>query len=112
MGYDAMGRSNSEAIQEMSVRRRLCGDLITERSLHAPPRADGVHRPVIRLAVRDESTKADDRVIDVLWEFVADRLVHLYVGLADEIIGGREAAEVGHSLQVPDDDLGFMQAGV
>ena len=41
------------------------------------------------------------------WKFVADRLADLRVGLADEIVGGREAAEVGRSLQVPDDDARF-----
>jgi len=57
--------------------------------------------------VRDEGTNANDRVVDVLRKFVADRLADLDVGLADEIIGGREAAEVGHGLQVPDDDARF-----
>jgi len=62
---------------------------------------------MLGFAVRDEGTNADDRVVDVLWEFVADGLAHLYVGLADKIISGREAAEVGHSLQVPHDDAWF-----
>jgi len=33
--------------------------------------------------------------------------VDLHVGLANEIVGGCEPAEVGHSLQVPDDDARF-----
>jgi anti-sigma factor ChrR (cupin superfamily) len=53
-------------------------------------RADGVHRPVIALAVCDKCSDADDRVVDVLRELVADRLADLYVGLADEIVSGRE----------------------
>jgi hypothetical protein len=67
-------------------------------------RADGVHRPMVGLAVRDESSDADNRVVDVLRELVPDRLADLHVGLADKIVGGREPGEVGHGLQVPDDD--------
>src|SRR5262249_25675202 len=37
-------------------------------------------------------------------KLVADRLANFHVGLADEIVGGREAGEVGHGFQVPDDD--------
>ena len=61
-------------------------------------RADGVHCPIVWLAVRDECSNADNRVLDVLREFFADRLAHFHVGLADKIIGGCEPAEVGHSL--------------
>jgi len=67
-------------------------------------RAHSVHCPVIRLPVRDESPDADDRVVDVLRKFVADRLAYFHVGLTDKIIGGREPAQVRHSLEVPDDD--------
>ena len=51
--------------------------------------------------------RADDRVVDVLRKFVANRLAHFHVGLADEVVGRREPAEVGHSLQVPHDDGWF-----
>jgi len=40
MGYDAMGRSNSEVIQEMSVRHRSRGDLINGKE---PPCASSIH---------------------------------------------------------------------
>jgi len=43
----------------------------------------------------------------MLWEFVADCLADFRVGLADKIIGSCEPGEVGHSLQVPDDDAWF-----
>jgi hypothetical protein len=43
-------------------------------------------------------------MVNVLRKFFADRLADLYVGLADEIVGSREPAEVGHGLEVPDDD--------
>jgi hypothetical protein len=39
---------------------------------------------MIRLPVRDEGSDADDRVVDVLRKFVANRLADLYVRLADE----------------------------
>jgi hypothetical protein len=48
--------------------------------------------------MRDEGSDADDRVVDVLGKLVADRLANLYVGPADEIVGGCEPAEVGDSL--------------
>src|SRR5262249_49490347 len=60
--------------------------------------------PMVGLAVRDEGADADDRVVDVLRKLVADRLPDLHVGLANEIVGRCEPAQVGHSLQVPDDD--------
>jgi hypothetical protein len=63
--------------------------------------------PSDQAPVRDECSDADDRVVDMLWKLVANRLADLYVGLADKIIGGREPAEVGHGLQVADDDAWF-----
>ena len=72
--------------------------------------ADGVDRPMVRLPVRDQGSDADDRVVGVLRKLVADRLADLHVGLADEVVGGREPTEVGHSLQVPDDDA-WLHAG-
>jgi hypothetical protein len=53
-------------------------------------RADGVHRPVVSLSVRNESSDADNRVIDMLRKFVADRLADFHVGLANKIVGGRK----------------------
>ena len=67
-------------------------------------RAEGVNRPVTGLSVRDEGAYADDRVVDVLGELVADRLADLAVGPADEVVGGCEPRDVGNGLQVPDDD--------
>ena len=45
---------------------------------HLLAAANGVHRPVTRLPVRDEGSDADDRVVDVLRELVADRLLQLH----------------------------------
>jgi hypothetical protein len=66
--------------------------------------ANGVHRPVISLPVRNERSDADDRVVDVLRKLIADCLADLHVGLTDKIVRGREPAEIRHGLQVPDDD--------
>jgi hypothetical protein len=63
--------------------------------------ADGVHRPVVGLPVGNEGSDANDRVVDVLREFVADGLADLHVGLADQVVGGCKPAEVGHCLEVP-----------
>jgi hypothetical protein len=61
----------------------------------------------VALLLQDEGTDADNRVVDVLRKSFADRLADFHVGLADKIVGGGEPAEVGHSLEVPDDDALF-----
>jgi len=43
----------------------------------------------------------------MLRKFVANRLADFHVGLAEKIICSCKPAEVGHSLQVPDDDAWF-----
>ena len=62
-----------------------------------------MYRVHLATGQRDLSN-ADDRVADVLRKLVADRLADFDVGPADQVVGGREPAEVVHSLQVPDDD--------
>jgi hypothetical protein len=54
--------------------------------------------------VSDQRADAHDRVVDVLWESVPEKRPQLRVGLTDEAVSGCEPAQVGHSLQVPDDD--------
>jgi len=56
---------------------------------------------------RDEGSDADDRVVNVLRKLVADGLADFHVGFADEIVGGCKPGQVGHSLQVPDDEAWF-----
>jgi hypothetical protein len=41
----------------------------------------------VGLAVRNQCSDADDRVVDMLRKFIADCLADLYVGLADEVVG-------------------------
>src|SRR5262245_61630662 len=57
--------------------------------------------------MRNKRPNADNRIVDVLRKFIADRLATLYFGLADKIIGGRKPGKVGHGLQTPDDDTRF-----
>jgi hypothetical protein len=67
--------------------------------------ADGAHRPVATLSVGDEGADAHDRVVDVLRELVAHGLADFLVGKTDEVVRGCKPANVGHRLQVPDDDV-------
>ena len=113
------GQVEAVAVERDELRAQLRdlvaegGDQLLLGPLAHVGRADGVHRPVIGLPVRNEGSDADDRVVDVLRKLVADRLADFHVGLADKIVGGCEPGEVGHSLQVPDDDAWFhVDAGV
>jgi hypothetical protein len=94
------GQVEAVAVERHELRAQL-RDLVAERGdqlLLSPlahmGRTDGVHRPVIGLPVRDQSSDADDRVVNVLRELVADRLADLHVGLADEVVGSREPANL------------------
>jgi hypothetical protein len=93
-------------------------DELLLRPLAHVGRADGVHRPVIGLPVRDEGPDADNRVVDVLRELVADGLTNFDVGLARKIVGGcvgKPCLELGIGKASVDllvellDDLGFVQ---
>jgi hypothetical protein len=83
------------------------GDQLLLRPLAHVGHAHGVHRPLIRLPVRDEGSDADNGMVDMLRKLVADGLADFHVGLAHEVVGGREPPEVGHSLQVPNDEARF-----
>jgi hypothetical protein len=86
-------------------------DLVAERGdqLFLGPLADvwstkRVYRPMIPLAVSDERTNAHDGVLDVFRKFVAKELTNVRFRLADETVGRCEPAQIGHGLQVPDND--------
>ena len=106
------GQIEAVAVERDELRAQL-RDLVAEggdQFLFCPlahmRRADGVHCPVISFPVRDQGSDADDGVVYVLRKLIADRLADFRVGFADKIVGGRKPAEVGHSLQVPHDDVG------
>ena len=42
-------------------------------------RTDCVHCPMVTLFMSDECADADNRVVDVLWELVAERLSDFFV---------------------------------
>jgi hypothetical protein len=66
-----------------------------------------VYRPMSAFAVSDERADTHDGVVDLLREFVAQGGTNVGIGLANEVIGGREPAEIGHGLQVPNNDARF-----
>jgi hypothetical protein len=92
------GQIEAVAVESDELRAQL-RDLVAEggNQLFLGPlaqvgRADSVHSPVIGLPMRNKRPNADDRVVDVLRKFIADRLAHLHVGLPDKIVGGCEPA--------------------
>jgi hypothetical protein len=52
----------------------------------------------------DQGADANDRMVDVLRKPVSYSFADFFVGLPGQPVRGREAAEVGHGLKVPDDD--------
>ena len=84
-----------------------CGDQLLLGPLTYVGRTQRVHRPMIALAVSDQRADAHNGVVDVLRELVAEGFTNVRIPLADKIVGGREPGEVGHGLQVPDDDAWF-----
>jgi hypothetical protein len=62
---------------------------------------------VFILSLRDQGAYADDRVIDELGKLVAHLCAGFLVEPASQPIRGREAAQIGNGLYVPDDDVGW-----
>ena len=60
--------------------------------------AKRIKRPMISLAVGDQSTDADNEVVDVLWELIAYRLTNFRVSLTDETVRGCKAVDVRYGL--------------
>lgn len=48
---------------------------------------------------------ADNRVIDVLREFITKRLTHLHIRFTVKSIGAREAAQIRYSFEVLDNQI-------
>ena len=67
--------------------------------------AEGVDLPMTTVAVGDQSTDANNGVVDVIWEFISHCLANLMVGLAVVSIGGGKASEVRDRFNVPNDEM-------
>ena len=67
-------------------------------------RAKRIHDPGPVVAMGDERADADDRVVDVFRKLVADRFAHFIVRARAHAVRRGVAAQIGHSLKVPDDD--------
>jgi hypothetical protein len=59
---------------------------------------------MLSLSRSDYGSNADDKMIDVLGKLVAEGFSDFGVTFPDESVGGREPGQVGHGLQIPDDD--------
>ena len=72
-------------------------------------RAQRVHDPPALLAMRDKRADADDRMVDVLRklvaDLVADRFAHFIIGARTHAVCCGVTAQIGHSLEVPDNDV-------
>ncbi len=67
--------------------------------------AEGVDDPMIAVVMRNQSTDTANRVIDVLWKFVAHFGADFVIGLAVEIIGGSKPAKIRYCLDIPYKDV-------
>jgi len=85
-----------------------CGDQLLLRPLAHVGGTNSVHRPVILLPVRDERSDADDRVVDVLRELVADRLADFHVRLADKTLAAANPLRSGTVSRSQTITVGFM----
>ena len=107
------GQVEAVAVEGDELRLQLsdlvaeCADQLLLSPLTYVVCTERVHRPVIALPVSDQRAHAHDGVVDVLRELVAEDFTNVRIALADKIVRGREPGEVGHSLQVPDDDAWF-----
>ena len=67
-------------------------------------RAKRIHNPGPVVAMGDERTDADNRVVDVFRKLVADRFAHFIVRARVHAVRCGVAAQIGHSFEIPDDD--------
>jgi len=65
---------------------------------------------MIFVMVRYQSADADDRVVDVLWEFVAHCGANFRGGLVQQTISGCETAYIGYCLDIPERTCGMSRA--
>ena len=67
--------------------------------------AEGVDLPMAAVAVGDQSTDANNGMVNVLGEFISQCLANLMVGLAVVSIGGGKASEIWDRFNVPNDEM-------
>jgi hypothetical protein len=67
--------------------------------------AERVHDPAVLLTMCYESADADDRMVNVFGDLVADRLQHLGIGLAGKTIRRRKATQIGYGFNITDHDV-------
>ena len=84
------------------------GDAVDERcdelslgSVADMGRTERINEPMIILLMRDQRANADNRVVDMLWEFVPEFGTNFVVALTVVTICRREAREIRYCLNVP-----------
>ena len=68
-------------------------------------RSQRIDRPMVAVAVRDQSADTGNRVIDVFRKVVAHRGADFRGGLIEQIISSCKAADIGNCLDVPYEDV-------
>jgi hypothetical protein len=63
---------------------------------------EGIDNPSVTVLMDDQSPNADNRVVDVLGELVAQRLSDFVLGLAVVSMSGGITLEVRDGFEVPD----------
>ena len=98
------GQVEAIAVKSHELRAQF-GDLFTERAdqLFFSALADvggtqGVHRPMIALAVSDKRADAHNSMVDVLRKLVAEGLSNVRIRLTDKVICRSKPTQIGHSF--------------
>jgi hypothetical protein len=60
---------------------------------------------MVTLFMSDERADTDNRVVNVLWELVAERLSDFFVQFASETVGSSITRDIRHGFEVPNDDV-------
>jgi hypothetical protein len=63
-----------------------------------------INGPPLRFTVRT-SSNTDDRVIDVLWKFIAHDFADFRISLTDQVIGRGKSLKIRNGLNVPDEKI-------
>lgn len=68
-------------------------------------RADHIDNPMIPVAMRDQGADTDDGMKDEFWEFIAKFCPDILIAPAVQTICSGKAPQVGHCLDIPNDDV-------